>query len=155
MTWFVAMLAVLAFMLMQRACDGWPVHKLRTWASMFASSALAWSIPYMSLTSIVACFIVIDTMAGFVVMVRPAGAAQKAIGFLYFIMILQHIAVAIASLKGPVNTASYEAGLTFAGWSQFAILLAWSGWDVGGFALHRLGRWWSGHSSAPVKGKAG
>jgi len=152
--WFGAMIALLVFMLMQRASDGWPAHKLRTWGAMFGSSLLAWAIPNIPLIWLIACFIIIDTLAGFVVMVRPAGAAQKAIGFFYFIMLLQHIAVAIASLSGPVNTTSYQASLVFAGWSQFAILLAWSGWDVGRFTLHRIGLFGTPDIVAPLKGKS-
>lgn len=142
MTWTVAMLALLVFMLMQRAADGWPVHKLRTWAAMMWSSGLAWGailVPDATLMHVVLMFIAIDIVAGYIVMIRPAGHAQKAIGLCYMVMIFYHIGVAAASLYGPVATESYTAFLSATGWAQLAILTLWSGWDVGRACLHRLG----------------
>ena len=118
-------------MLVQRSADGWPVHKLRTWAAMAGSSAAAWAVGYQDLFSMLMAYIIIDFVAGRIVLIMPAGVAQKAIGFGYSVMILYHIGLALALLKGPVSTSSYDAFMTFAGWSQFAILLVWSGWDVG------------------------
>lgn len=141
MTWFAAMLAVLLFMLMQRADGAWPLHKLRTWAAMFCSSLAGWfavsfygGVPVLS-------FIIIDTLAGVIVLARPAGIAQRAIGLCYGVMILSHIGYKIALLwfNGVVSSTSYEAFMTFAGWAQLVILTAWSSWDVGRAVLHRLG----------------
>jgi len=141
MTWFAAMGAVLLFMLVQKAADGWPAHKLRTWAAMFCSSIAGWvavgvygGIPVLS-------FVIIDILAGVAVLARPAGIAQRAIGLCYGVMILSHIGYKIALLwyNGVVSSTSYEALMTFAGWAQFVILTAWSGWDVGRAILHRLG----------------
>jgi len=141
MTWLAAMMALLVFMLMQRAGDGWPVHKLRTWAAMMWSSFLAWGavmVPDATLMHVVLMFIAIDIVAGYIVMIRPAGHAQKAIGLCYMVMIFYHIGIAAASLYGPVFTDSYTAFLTATGWAQFAILTLWSGWDVGRACVHRL-----------------
>jgi hypothetical protein len=141
MTWFVAMGAVLLFMLVQKAADGWPAHKLRTWAAMFLSSVAGWiavgvygGVPVLS-------FIIIDILAGVAVLARPAGLAQRAIGLCYGVMILSHIGYKIALLRfdGVVSSTSYEAFMTFAGWAQLVILTVWSGWDVGRAVLHRVG----------------
>ena len=141
MTWFAAMGAVLLFMLVQKAADGWPAHKLRTWAAIFCSSLAAWVAMWFYGGIPVLSFVIIDILAGVAVLARPAGIAQRAIGLCYGVMILSHIGYKIALLwyNGIVSSTSYEALMTFAGWSQFVILTAWSGWDVGRAVLHRLG----------------
>lgn len=141
MIWFAAMTGVLLFMLLQKAADGWPTHKLRTWAALFCSSLAGWvavsvygGVPVLS-------FIIIDILAGVAVLARPAGLAQRAIGLCYGVMILSHIGykIAVLWLDGAVSSTSYEAFMTFAGWAQLVILSAWSGWDVGRAILHRVG----------------
>lgn len=140
MNWFAAMSALLVFMLVQKAADGWPLHKLRTWAALMCASLLGWASVAAFGGIPVAAFIVIDILAGVAVLARPAGIAQKAIGLCFAVMILHHLGLKIAMLFfGVVDTASYHASINFAGWVQFGILLAWSGWDVGRAILHRLG----------------
>ena len=139
--WFAAMLAVLLFMLLQRAEGSWPLHKLRTWAALFCSSLAGWFAVSFSGGVPVLSFIIIDILAGVIVLARPAGLAQRAIGLCYGVMILSHIGYKIALLwfNGVVSSTSYEAFMTFAGWAQLVILTAWSGWDVGRAILHRVG----------------
>lgn len=139
MIWFAAMTAVLLFMLLQRTADGWPLHKLRTWLAMFVSSALGWAAVYTSDGIPLLAFTAIDIVACVIVLVKPAGAAQKAIGLFYVVMILWHMGMGIATFLGPVETSVYENVLVASGWAQFSILLVWSGWDVGRHILHRFG----------------
>ncbi len=141
MTWFAIMGAVLLFMLLQRTDGAWPLHKLRTWAALFCSSLAGWIAVANSEAVPVLSFIIIDILAGVVVLARPAGLAQRAIGLCYGVMILSHIGYKIALLyfQGVVSSTSYEAFMTFAGWAQLVILTVWSGWDVGRALLHRVG----------------
>lgn len=139
------MLGLLLAFLVQALLDRWPVHKLRTWAALFLSSlaALFASHQIADWDSLVASYMLIDGLAAWVVLIRPAGAAQKAIGLCYFVMILSHIGLVSASLGGRVDTASYDSLQGALGWAQFAILCLWSAWDVGKAIAHRL---WSNRS---------
>lgn len=84
-------------------------------------------------------YIAIDLAAAALILIRPAGIAQKAIGFCFAVMVLAHIGVVGASLSGPVHTAIYDDLNTRLGWAQFLILLMWSCTDVGKTALRSLG----------------
>lgn len=144
MIWFGAMLALLPFMLLQIMDGVWPLHKLRTWAALFCSSVAGYMVVTPHGGVPVLSFIIIDILAGVIVLARPAGLAQRAIGLCYGVMILSHIGYKIALLwfDGVVSSTSYEAFMIFAGWAQFVILTAWSGWDVGRAILHRSGFVW-------------
>jgi hypothetical protein len=76
-------------------------------------------------------YIALDLAAAGVVLVRPAGLAQKAIGFCFAVMVLAHVGVVIASISGSINTTNYDNLNMRLGWAQFIILLTWSCDDVG------------------------
>ncbi len=134
------MLVLLVAFLVQGLLDRWPVHKIRTWIALFASSiaALIASHHVADWDGLMRSYILIDGLAAWVVLIRPAGAAQRAIGLCYFVMILSHIGLVGASLGGRVDTASYDSLQGALGWAQFAILCLWSAWDVGKAIVHRL-----------------
>ncbi|UXO93939.1 hypothetical protein Pan3_17 [Pseudanabaena phage Pan3] len=149
--WKLAMLGLLAFLLAQRVKGRWPVHKLRTWAALFFCSVLGGVLtpehgttPY--LTYMALCFV-----GGWVVLIAPAGAAQKAIGFIFACMLVFH---AGAGFSGKPNGGElYRYILSLAGWWQFLILLGWGFWDAGLAKLVRSNLWraWRSRAAATYR----
>jgi hypothetical protein len=144
--WHIAMIALFPLILSQRLGGDWPVHKLRTWAALLGSSVAAWICTWRlglldaPVWLYILGFIVIDIKAAQIVLRRPAGTAQYAIGMCYVLMLSYHAGVMWAALWGDADMTKYESFINFAGWGQFAILLVWSGRDVGGCVLRWLGR---------------
>ena len=135
--WKTAMIACLLLIIMQRAGGFWAVHKLRTWAAMMLSSL--WGMAAVSLTgdyTPVILWIIGDCVAGLIVIMRPAGLAQKAIGFSYLMLVLYHIGFL---LSGGKIIETYIEFQIATGWAQIAVLLLWSVADVGRHIGHRIG----------------
>jgi hypothetical protein len=146
--WVMAMAGLLPFILLQRGKR--PVHKVRVWLALLGASAAAWAVtPAIGYVPVLA-YIAIDTAAGLIVLARPAGVAQKAIGFLFATMVLFHIGVFWA---GPQHAGStYFAFQTAAGWAQLLVLLGWSGHDVGKSLWDRVYRALPLRAAAPDSG---
>ncbi len=121
------MLALLPIICLQQGRA--PVHKVRVWAALFGASVVAWIVtPNVGHVPLL-WYIVIDTAAAWIVLVRPAGLAQKLIGLLFAAMVLFHMGV---MMQGTANVnETYFAFQVSAGWAQFLVLAGWSGNDVG------------------------
>jgi hypothetical protein len=152
--WKMFMLGLFVFLLLHRVGGRWPVHKLRTWAALFGTSVAGavltpehGTTPYLAYMAL--CFV-----GGWIVLIHPAGIAQRAIGLLFAAMLLFHAGAAFAG--HPNGGPAYWQMMIGAGWLQFAILLVWSFWDAGLAKLVRAARWrfWGKGIAAPDRGGA-
>ena len=133
--WKIAMLAIVP--LMRRG------PKVRAWVAVFAASVLAYYLPalvaewaHKSVDDVTpATYMVIDLAAGALVLARPAGVAQKAIGLVFANMAL----IDAGYLLSPQldHGILYYWIMLVLGWVQFAILAAWGSYDAGAY----LARW--------------
>lgn len=120
--WKVAMLFALPFM--GRGA------KLRTWIALMGASAAALLFPPMA----VSAYIAIDTIAGVIVLAKPAGEVQRAIGRVFILMVLFHLGYLTSQAffgEVPGAASFYHNANVAAGWVQFAFLLGWGLWDAG------------------------
>jgi len=138
--WQISMLYLAAFIVAHFAWDVRPWHRVRTWIALFGAGFLGQyaNATISNVDALMASYIALDLTAGAINLVRPAGLAQKAIGFCFAVMVLAHIGVIIASAVGPINTAIYDDLNTRLGWAQFLVLLLWSCDDVGKAVVRRL-----------------
>lgn len=101
---------------------------LRTWAAVMGASVAAYFVQ-----DIVA-YMAIDAIAAAVVMARPAGYAQKAIGAIFVSMLMFDLGFFLSPHNG---WDLFLLASTVAGWVQWLILGAWAGHDAWG----RYYRW--------------
>lgn len=142
--WAQAMVAMLPLFALHRWRMGrWPVHRLRTWAALFGSSLSAWMVTPATGSTPFLAYAAICLVAAGIVLVRPAGTAQRAIALIFALMAAFHGGAYLAGelIGGPI----YITMLQYAGWSQLVILLFWGCKNVGFGALvatvcHRMGR---------------
>ena len=134
------MLYLAAFIVAHFAWDVRPWHRVRTWIALFGAGFLGQyaNATISNVDALMASYIALDLTAAAIVLVRPAGIAQKAIGFCFAVMVLAHIGVVSASAVGPINTVIYDDLNTRLGWAQFLVLLLWSCDDVGKAIVRRL-----------------
>ena len=125
--WHLGMLALLPFM------GSGP--KARTWAALMCAGVTPWLLPAMA----VPAYIVIDAIAGAVVLRRPAGFTQRAIGACFALLVMFHVGFLMSHTGG--DTAMYYQANVVTGWAQFILLAAWGLSDVGKAILHRFGHW--------------
>lgn len=126
--WKLAMLALLLFLLFDSKGAVGPKH--RVWLAMFGASLAALYVPLAS------GFLVIDLLAGALVLKRPAGVAQRCIGLLFAGMAVFDIGYIIGGAQSPGQFVQF---MSLIGWLQFTILLLWGLHDRWGFDLHRAG----------------
>ena len=138
--WQISMLYLAAFIVAHFAWDVRPWHRVRTWIALFGAGFLGQyaNATISNVDALMASYIALDLTAAAIVLVRPAGIAQKAIGFCFAVMVLAHIGVVSASAVGPINTVIYDDLNTRLGWAQFLVLLLWSCDDVGKAVVRRL-----------------
>jgi hypothetical protein len=111
---------------------------LRTWAALLgASVATYWVQTPLG-------YLAIDAVAAAIVVARPSGLAQKAIGALFVCMVLFdlgfYLSPVIADflnqfgfrLSEQADVELFRAVLTWIGWVQAAILAGWLGHDAWG-----------------------
>ena len=155
--WQIAMLYLAAFIVAHFAWDVRPWHRVRTWIALFGAGFVGHlaNAQYGGTDRLMAAYIVIDLTAAAIVLVRPAGLAQKAIGFCFAVMVLAHIGMVIASVFGPANPASYDDLNMRLGWAQFLILLLWSCEDAGKAIVRRLWPMGAVASVEPTDGAGG
>lgn len=122
--WKAAMLLLLP--LVHRA------PKLRAWLAVFASSILAFLFPLSP-----EAYLAIDIACGALVLAKPAGIPQKAIGMVFAFMAIIDVGYLI-SPQLDRGILYYWVMVTL-GWAQFAILAAWGSYDAGTYLLGRLG----------------
>lgn len=133
--WKLAMLALLLFLLFDSKGAMGPKH--RVWTAMFGASLAALYVPFAS------GFLVIDLLAGALVLKRPAGVAQRCIGLLFAGMAVFDIGYIIGGAQSPGQFVQF---LSLVGWLQFTILLLWGLYDRWGFDVRRA---WIGRGLRP------
>lgn len=133
--WHFGMLALLPFM------GSGP--KMRTWAALMLAGVIPWLLPPM----MVPAYIVIDAIAGVVVLRHPAGLAQRAIGACFALLVMYYTGFLLSYAGG--DAAMYYKANVVTGWAQFALLASWGLHDVGKVILHRIGPWRSLPSDVP------
>lgn len=134
--WVLVMVAALPLMWPQRY-EGklrWP--KLRTWAALVLSSLVAWAVTPATGDVPVREYALICLIGAFIVITRPAGQAQYAIGVLFMLMFGWNFGLLAGHLFGLNEWASgtsdvgYHLSL-FAGWMQAALIFSWGAVDGG------------------------
>jgi hypothetical protein len=139
MAWPVAMMGILLLFGVQWLVDRahFPSRKLRTWAALFGAwlagaAAVEWTGDFTPELE----WILTDAIAAIIVIVRPAGMVQKAIGLLFAGMVAAHVGHAL----GGHGEALYLALNAHIGWVQWVLLLVWSAGDVGSRVYNRTWR---------------
>jgi len=125
MTWVAAMLLIPAVLLM----GSWNWQQLRVWLVMMG----AWVAGMLAVTATgdytpVLPYICIDIAAAFLVLLKPAGIAQKLIGCTFAMMISWHVGFSLAAHGDALFYTQFQSIL---GWVQWAILMLWGLSDVG------------------------
>ena len=116
---------------------------LRTWLAVMGASVATYFVHdpmgYMA----------IDAIAAAIVMARPSGLAQKAIGALFTLMVLFDLGFYLSPQHG---WDLFVSALSFVGWVQWLILVGWVGHD----AFRRYRGWASppDRVPAPYKGRS-
>ncbi len=115
----------------------WGVHipagrKGWTWLVLFSAAMAAGLFTGTAVWP----FAVIDALAAFLVLKRPRGEAQRAIGTLFIMMLFLHLGFYLACRlqPGPHDFLGYVQFNRLLGWLQWACLATWGGVD----ALDRL-----------------
>lgn len=90
---------------------------------MFGASAAAMLVPPGHAPS----YMAIDMLAGALILTRPAGLPQRAIGLLFAFMVTFDLGFIVAD--NPDQVTTYITANVFMGWVQWAILLAWGAID--------------------------
>lgn len=152
-TWKVAMVCLLPLLAVgspKRICGiaiPWG-QRGRTWSVMIGASMIAMLFESAAIWP----FMAIDAVAAAIVLKRPRGEYQRAIGLLFVSMMFLHVGFYLACRMqpGPHDFVGYAEWNRLLGWMQWACLLSWGIRD----AFRRLhGR--SGDSGNPVASGAG
>lgn len=103
-------------------------QRFRTWGAMLLASIAALGVP----VGYPPCYIAIDLLAGALILVRPAGIAQRMIGLLFACMVMFHAGFWLATVVNPITPSIrlYLAAQRWVGWAQWAILLGWGAYDA-------------------------
>lgn len=132
--WKIAMLCIIPLMAFGAHISfrSLLLPKPRAWLAVFLSSVMAAFFAFRP-----EAYLAIDLFFGGLVLARPAGIAQKAIGLIFAGMAVVDI--------GYVISPRLDGGLLFywvlsvLGWVQFSILAAWGSYDLGRHVFSRLG----------------
>jgi len=126
--WKIAMALILPLMAGRQ--------RIRTWGAMIVASFAAWAMP----TAPMPAYIAIDLLAGALVLIAPAGFAQRLIGLLFACMVMFHAGF-LFSIWWHHYTPSvdlYLAAQKWVGWAQWAVLLGWGLVDAWEYLAGRL-----------------
>jgi hypothetical protein len=107
--------------------------KLRTWATMFVSSGATLFVPVGHAPA----YLAIDLISGALVLMRPAGLPQRAIGLLFAFMCMFDLGFILSG--HPERMDTYISANVLIGWLQWAILLAWGAYGVRQYLARRHG----------------
>jgi len=113
-------------------------QKLRTWVAVFGASAATYFV-HDPLG-----YFVIDAVATLIVLARPAGLPQKAIGLMFVFMMCFDFGFMFSPRYGE---GLFISASVFLGWVQFLILGAWEGHD----RLRRYRDWSSGLDGSQLR----
>lgn len=130
--WHAGMLALLPVLWAgARARTSWAARaKVHTWVALMVAGCIPWLLPAMA----VPAYIGVDAVAGAIVLRRPAGCAQRAIGACFALLVMFH--VGFLASYAPGNEYMYYQANTATGWAQFALLAVWGLADAGKAVLH-------------------
>lgn len=98
-------------------------QKLRTWGAVFGASLATYFVQDP------VGYLAIDAIAAAIVVARPSGLPQKAIGGLFVFMLMFDLGFVLSPHKG---WDLFVALSTAVGWVQWLILGAWAGHDAWG-----------------------
>ena len=106
--------------------------KAQAWLVLFGASVAALLFSGESIWP----FAIIDGLAGYLVLRRPRGEAQRAIGTVFIMMLFLHLGFYLAGRlqPGPHDFLGYVMANRLLGWLQWAILASWGVGD----AVNRL-----------------
>lgn len=120
--WKIAMLCLLPLMA--------DPAKMRTWGALMGASLAAMFAPFL------AAFVVIDLIAGAIVLRHPRGCAQRMIGLLFAGMVFFELGFLISDGN---QRDLLMTSLVALGWAQWAMLATWGAYDAAGYCIRRLG----------------
>ena len=105
----------------------------RTWAAMFGAGLAASMFSPFSIPA----FALIDGIAGYIVLKRPRGETQRAIGLLFVAMLFIHVGFFTACWlqPGAQDFMGYALVNRYIGWLQLACLALWGSMNALGFAI--------------------
>lgn len=134
MNWFAAMLCLTPLLALDSPAHVWGVRlpsgqKLRTWLVMFCASLGAWLVRADNPAPVYA---VIDGLSAYLVLRRPLGEMQRAIGALFIGMMAVDLGFTGACWlqPGPHDFGGYFAFNGQIGWLQWACLALWGVGDA-------------------------
>lgn len=102
--------------------------KARVWLVLFGASLAALLFSGASVWP----FAIIDGLAGYFVLRRPRGEAQRAIGTIFIMMLFLHLGFYLADRlqPGPHDFLGYVMANRLLGWLQWACLASWGVGDA-------------------------
>ena len=131
--WKIAMVVLLPLLAVGSPVRLWGVHipsgrKGWTWLVLFSSALAAMLSPADSVWP----YAVIDALAGYFVLRRPRGEAQRAIGTIFIMMLFLHLGFYLACRlqPGPHDYLGYVMANRLLGWLQWACLASWGVGDA-------------------------
>lgn len=134
MNWFVAMICLIPLLAWGSGIRVLDVRipygqKARTWLAMTAGSLAAWMVHFDNPALFYAG---LDMVAAYIILRKPLGEMQRAVGLLFIGMFAVDIGFAGACWlqPGPHNLAGYVTFNSLIGWLQWACLALWGVGDV-------------------------
>lgn len=115
--WFAALACIIPLCLSKA--------RARTFLALAATSGIAALMPAPEPVG----YLMLDLIAGWIVLCRPAGTAQKSIGFIFALMAIFDIAYMLTTRAD--NGELFADMLNAFGWAQFCILAGWGAYDFG------------------------
>lgn len=135
--WKIAMVCLLPLLAIGSPVRFWNIAvpwgaRGRAWLALFGASCAALLLAPFGIFAYAA----IDGIAAAIVLKRPRGEAQRAIGLLFVAMLFAHLGfyLALRMQPGPHDYTAYVQFNQLLGWLQWACLLSWGI----GYALERL-----------------
>lgn len=114
--WHWAMLLIIPLM--------WRRDQWRTWAALMGASSMSFVAGGATWANLA-----IDIVAGSLVLARPAGVEQRAIGLIFSAMAIMDLGYSLsAQLDGGLRYWWWQSAL---GWVQWCILAAWGAHGLG------------------------
>ena len=138
-TWPIAMVCILPLLAIgsRKRLFGVGIpwgSRARTWLILAGAALSAFLLAPFGIFA----FAAIDAISGALVLKRPRGEAQKAIGLLFVAMLFTHLGFyfAIRLQPGPPDYSMYTTFNQALGWLQWSCLFSWGV----GYAVERFAR---------------
>lgn len=131
--WKIAMVCLLPLLAVGSPFNLWGIRlpwgrKGWTWLVLFSAAIAAGMFPGDSILP----FMAIDATAAFLVLQRPRGETQRAVGILFIMMLFLHLGFYLACRlqPGPHDFNGYAYANRLLGWLQWASLTSWGVGDA-------------------------